>query len=44
MNQVTLLGRTGADAVSRGTQEHPVVQFSMATNTTYTKDGGQSRN
>ncbi|VVC35420.1 Primosome PriB/single-strand DNA-binding,Nucleic acid-binding, OB-fold,Single-stranded DNA-binding protein [Cinara cedri] len=31
INKVTLLGRVGADPQKRGTQEHPVVVFSLAT-------------
>lgn len=32
INKVTLIGRAGADAVLRGTLEHPVVVFNLATN------------
>ncbi|KAL6256058.1 hypothetical protein P5V15_013294 [Pogonomyrmex californicus] len=35
INQVTLLGRIGADPQRRGTSEHPVVIFSIATHTNY---------
>lgn len=31
INQVTLLGRVGADPQKRGTEQHPVVIFSLAT-------------
>lgn len=31
INQVTLLGRVGADPQKRGSEEHPVVVFSLAT-------------
>lgn len=31
INKVTLLGRVGADPQKRGTDEHPVVVFSLAT-------------
>lgn len=31
LNRVTLIGRAGADAVAKGTTEHPVVLFSLAT-------------
>lgn len=31
INKVTLLGRVGADPQKRGTEEHPVVVFSLAT-------------
>ncbi|XP_037083589.1 single-stranded DNA-binding protein, mitochondrial-like isoform X2 [Pollicipes pollicipes] len=33
INSVTLLGRAGSAPQKRGTEEHPVVVFSMATNT-----------
>jgi len=33
LNQVTLLGRAGAAPQRRGTEENPVVVFSLATNT-----------
>lgn len=32
MNKVTLLGRAGGDAQLKGNEEHPVVIFSIATN------------
>jgi single-stranded DNA-binding protein len=32
MNSVTLLGRVGLDPQVRGTGEHPVVTFPLATN------------
>lgn len=32
VNKVTLLGRVGADAQLKGNMEHPVVTFSVATN------------
>lgn len=32
MNRVTLIGRAGADAQLKGTVEHPVVIFNLATN------------
>jgi len=32
---VTLLGRVGADPQKRGTEEHPVVVFSLATHQNY---------
>lgn len=32
LNKVTLIGRAGADAVLKGTFEHPVVNFTLATN------------
>jgi len=35
LNQVTLLGRVGADPQCRGTPEHPVTLFSLATTLTF---------
>lgn len=35
LNQVTLLGRVGSDPQIRGSEERPVVVFSMATNIRY---------
>lgn len=32
LNRVTLIGRVGGDAVLKGTVEHPVVLFNLATN------------
>lgn len=40
MNQVCLLGRVGGDPQKRGSEEHPVVVFSLATHTNYKYDGG----
>ncbi|XP_068240933.1 single-stranded DNA-binding protein, mitochondrial isoform X1 [Palaemon carinicauda] len=37
LNQVMLLGRVGANPEKRGTEEHPVVTFSLATHTNYRK-------
>ncbi|ROT69109.1 single-stranded DNA-binding protein, mitochondrial [Penaeus vannamei] len=37
INQVMLLGRVGADPEKRGTEQHPVVTFSIATHTNYRK-------
>lgn len=31
LNRVTLIGRVGADAILKGTEEHPVVIFNVAT-------------
>ncbi|XP_067654991.1 single-stranded DNA-binding protein, mitochondrial-like [Haliotis asinina] len=42
VNQINLLGRLGRDAELRGSAEHPVVVFSMATNSIYTKQDGQT--
>lgn len=35
INTVTLLGRVGADPQKRGSEEHPVVTFSVATHNNY---------
>lgn len=35
INKVTLLGRVGVDPQKRGTDEHPVVVFSLATHQNY---------
>lgn len=35
MNTVTLLGRVGVEPQKRGSDEHPVVTFSMATHNNY---------
>jgi len=40
LNQVTLLGRVGADPQKRGSEQHPVVVFSLATHTNYKYEGG----
>ncbi|XP_058806852.1 single-stranded DNA-binding protein, mitochondrial isoform X2 [Phymastichus coffea] len=40
INQVTLLGRVGAEPQKRGNEEHPVVVFSLATHINYRYDGG----
>ncbi|XP_011152144.1 single-stranded DNA-binding protein, mitochondrial [Harpegnathos saltator] len=40
VNSVTLLGRVGADPQKRGTTEHPVVIFSLATHTNYKYETG----
>ncbi|MPC55177.1 Single-stranded DNA-binding protein, mitochondrial [Portunus trituberculatus] len=37
LNQVMLLGRVGGAPEKRGTEEHPVVTFSVATHTNYRK-------
>ncbi|KAK7477202.1 hypothetical protein BaRGS_00031587, partial [Batillaria attramentaria] len=42
VNQVTLLGRVGRDAETRGSESHPVVVFSVATNNVYTKADGKT--
>ncbi|KAL1459882.1 hypothetical protein WDU94_011832 [Cyamophila willieti] len=39
INQVTLLGRVGANPQKRGSEEHPVVIFSLATHVNYKPDG-----
>ena len=40
LNQVLLLGRVGISPEMRGTEEHPVVTFSLATHTNYRKGEG----
>lgn len=35
LNRVTIIGRVGSDAIGKGSQESPVVQFSVATNRDY---------
>ncbi|XP_034938373.1 single-stranded DNA-binding protein, mitochondrial [Chelonus insularis] len=40
LNQVSLLGRVGGDPQKRGSEEHPVVIFSLATHTNYKVEGG----
>ncbi|XP_005186811.1 single-stranded DNA-binding protein, mitochondrial [Musca domestica] len=40
INTITLLGRVGADPQSRGSTEHPVVTFSLATHTNYRYENG----
>lgn len=35
INQVTLLGRVGGDPQKRGSEEHPVVVFSLATHQSF---------
>jgi len=42
LNQVTLMGRVGGEPQKRGTTEHPVVVFSMATHTNYNYQAGES--
>ncbi|KAK4306129.1 hypothetical protein Pmani_022035 [Petrolisthes manimaculis] len=39
LNQVMLLGRVGGPPEKRGSEEHPVVTFSLATHTNYRKGG-----
>lgn len=41
INNVTLLGRVGGEPQKRGTGEHPVVQFSIATHTNYRYESGE---
>lgn len=41
LNQVVLLGRVGGAPEKRGTEEHPVVTFSVATHTNYRKGEGK---
>ncbi|XP_014211062.1 single-stranded DNA-binding protein, mitochondrial [Copidosoma floridanum] len=40
INQVTLLGRVGAEPQKRGNEDHPVVVFSIATHINYKYEGG----
>ena len=40
VNNVTLLGRVGAEPQKRGSAEHPVVIFSLATHTNYKYERG----
>lgn len=41
LNQVTLLGRVGNDPVKKGTIEHPMVEFSLATHSSYKNEEGE---
>lgn len=41
VNNVTLLGRVGADPQKRGSTQHPVVIFSLATHTNYKYETGK---
>uniref|UniRef100_A0A1B0DM86 Single-stranded DNA-binding protein n=1 Tax=Phlebotomus papatasi TaxID=29031 RepID=A0A1B0DM86_PHLPP len=40
VNNVTLLGRVGIEPQMRGSQEHPVVTFSLATHENYRYESG----
>lgn len=40
LNQVTLLGRVGADPQKRGSEEHPVINFPLATHYSYKYESG----
>ncbi|XP_076629478.1 mitochondrial single stranded DNA-binding protein [Colletes latitarsis] len=40
INQITLLGRTGNDPQKRGSEDHPVVIFSLATHSNYRYSNG----
>lgn len=40
LNQVTLLGRVGGEPQKRGTEQHPVVIFSLATHTNFRDEAG----
>ena len=42
INSVTLLGRVGSNPVKRGSLEHPVVTFSLATHSNYSYPNGFS--
>ncbi|KAK7864397.1 hypothetical protein R5R35_000440 [Gryllus longicercus] len=41
LNSVTLLGRVGGEPQKRGTEEHPVVIFSLATHANYKYESGE---
>uniref|UniRef100_A0A6M2DRS2 Putative single-stranded dna-binding protein mitochondrial n=1 Tax=Xenopsylla cheopis TaxID=163159 RepID=A0A6M2DRS2_XENCH len=41
INNVTLLGRVGAEPQKRGSEEHPVVTFSIATHSNYRYENGE---
>ncbi|XP_026477967.1 single-stranded DNA-binding protein, mitochondrial-like [Ctenocephalides felis] len=41
INNVTLLGRVGAEPQKRGSEEHPVVTFSVATHSNYKYESGE---
>lgn len=41
---MTLLGRVGSNPVKRGSPDHPVVTFSLATNSNYSYANGLSQN
>lgn len=41
INSVQLLGRVGADPQKKGSDEHPVVIFSLATHNNYRYDSGE---
>lgn len=41
VNQVSLLGRTGGPPQKRGSEQHPVVIFSLATHTNYKYETGK---
>lgn len=41
INQVTLLGRVGAAPQERGSDQHPVVTFSIATHINYRYENGE---
>uniref|UniRef100_A0A0V0GC89 Single-stranded DNA-binding protein n=1 Tax=Triatoma dimidiata TaxID=72491 RepID=A0A0V0GC89_TRIDM len=42
LNQITLLGRVGGEPQKRGTTDHPVVIFSLATHTHYKYESGEA--
>nr|XP_018911596.1 PREDICTED: single-stranded DNA-binding protein, mitochondrial isoform X1 [Bemisia tabaci] len=41
INEVRLLGRVGAEPEKRGSEEHPVVTFQLATDTSYRNSAGE---
>lgn len=40
LNHVTLLGRVGGDPQKRGSEDHPVVLFTLATHTNHKYSSG----
>nr|CAG4646770.1 EOG090X0O5J [Macrothrix elegans] len=40
INSVTLLGRVGSNPVKRGSSDHPLITFSLATNSNYSHPNG----
>ncbi|KAJ8952398.1 hypothetical protein NQ318_014490 [Aromia moschata] len=41
INSVQLLGRVGADPQKKGTEEHPIAVFSLATHSNYRYESGE---
>ncbi|XP_033338010.1 mitochondrial single stranded DNA-binding protein [Megalopta genalis] len=40
INQITVLGRVGADPQKKGSDDHPMITFSLATHNNYKYDNG----